>query len=205
MLAVIIGRRRQGKSTLALALATRKQKAVIVYDPNNQYGHIPIIPSLPEWMATATPTSVGRIIPSDVVADWETMVAELDGGMWRWGDYSLIVDECSMLMHPAKVHWALERYARTSPKDVDVILTTHRTVDVHTLFRALATDWFIFHQHLDRELDNIADTFGKDVANASKSLPNYHVIHFWLDAGGLPQYRIWDQPEKWYIDIGRTT
>lgn len=203
MLAVVIGRRRQGKSTLALSLATSNQRTVIVFDPNNQYGALPVIESLPDWMAESTPQSIGRIVPIDPLADWEALAEELDGGGWKWGEYTLILDECSMLMGTNKVNPALERYARTSPKDVDVILTTHRTVDVHTLFRALSTDWFIFQQHLDRDLEVIADNFGADVAEASKTLAEYHLIHFWLATGGAPEWRVWDRPEDWYIDIGR--
>lgn len=205
MLAVMIGRRRQGKSTLALSVARSQKKTTIIFDPNNQYENIPTIADLGAWMIESSPESVGRIVPTDPVADWETIVAELDGGAWKWGDYALIVDECSMLMNPSKVHWALERYARTSPKDVSVILTTHRTVDVHTLFRALATDWFIFNQQLDRDLENITDNFGADVAVASRGLANYHVLHYWLDAGGAPRFEVWDRPDEWFIDIGRRT
>lgn len=205
MLAVIIGRRRQGKSTLALALAKTAGRTVIVFDPNDQYGHLERIENVEEFMATSSPDSTGRIVPTDPKLDWEALTAVLDGGRWAWGDYALIVDECSMLMTPSWVHPQLERYARTSPQDVSIILTTHRTVDVHTLFRALATDWFVFHQHLDRDLENIADNLGADVAKASAGLPNYHVIHYWLDPGGAPKWEIWADPAAWYIDIGRRT
>lgn len=205
MLAVIIGRRRQGKSTLALSLAVAKKQTVIVFDPNNQYEALNQITDIGEFMENSTPDSIGRIVPTDPKTDWEALTAELDGGQWNWGEYTLIVDECSMLMSPSYVHPVLERYARTCPKDVHIVLTTHRTVDVHTLFRALATDWFIFQQHLDRDLENIADNLGADVALESKSLPNYHVIHYWLEAGGLPNHEIWDKPDEWFIDIGRTT
>lgn len=205
MLGICIGRRRQGKSTLALALARAERNTTIVFDPNDQYGHLPIISNLADWMEKADAHSVGRIVPTEPVADFEEIVAELDGGGWKWGEYTLIVDECSMLMNPSKVHPALERYARTSPKDVSVILTTHRTVDVHTLFRSLATDWFFFNQQLDRDLETIEDNFGSEVAAASRNLPNYHVIHFWLDTGGTPRWEVWNKPEDWYIDIGRKT
>lgn len=203
MLAVVIGRRRQGKSTLALSLAQSKGQTTIIFDPNDQYGNVPTIETLDAFMESSGPESVGRIVPSDPVAEWEALAAFLDGGAWAWGEYTLIVDECSMLMSPQKLHPDLERYARTSPKDVSVILTTHRTVDVHTLFRALATDWYIFQQHLDRDLETIGDNFGLDVAAASAQLPEYHLIHFWLDVGGVPMWSIWDKPEEWYIDIGR--
>lgn len=207
MLAVIIGRRRQGKSTLAFSLAKSTKQTVIVFDPNDQYGNIPAITveQLPPFMAEATPHSVVRIVPIDPVADWDAMAAELDGGGWRWGEYTLILDECSMLMNTHKINPALERYARTSPKDVNVILTTHRSVDVHTLFRSLASDWFVFHQHLDRDLETLADNMGVELAQTSATLAEYHVIHFWLDTGGVPRWVVWDKPKQWYIDIGRRT
>jgi hypothetical protein len=190
MLAVIIGRRRQGKSTLALSLALSREKTVVVFDPNDQYGNLELITNLPDWLANANEKSVGRIVPIDPLADWQTIAETLDGGRWAWGEYVLLLDECSMLMSPQKIDPALERYARTSPKDVDVILTTHRTVDVHTLFRALET---------------IADNMGSDIARASMSLPNFHLIHFWLSTGGTPEWEIWDKPSDWYVDIGRRT
>lgn len=205
MLSVIIGRRRQGKSTLALALARGEKRTTIVFDPNNQYENLEIIQDIAQWMETSSPDSVGRIVPTDPKTDWEALTAVLDGGTWNWGEYTLIVDECSMLMSPSYVHPILERYARTCPKDVSLILTTHRTVDVNTLFRALATDWFIFNQHLDRDLENIEDNFGKEIATTAKSLPNFHVIHFWLDPGGEPKWDVWSDPAEWYIDIGRRT
>lgn len=205
MLAVIIGRRRQGKSTLALALAKSSQRSVIVFDPNDQYGQIEEIEDLENWMGISAPGSVGRIQAENPIADWEYIISELDGGDWKWSEYVLLVDECSMLMSPGKVHPGLERYARTSPRDVDVILTTHRTVDVHTLFRALATDWYIFNQHLDRDVETIAGTFGQELAQTSTTLANYHLIHFWLGPGGDPLWKKWTNPKAWYIDIGRKT
>ena len=207
MLGVVIGRRRQGKSTLALALAKAKRQTVIVFDPNDQYGKLEhvALKSFPGWMEASHPGSVCRILPSDPKADFDALTATLDGGHWAWGEYTLIVDECSMLMSSTYVHPVLERYARTSPKDVHTILTTHRAVDVNTLYRALATDWFFFHQHLDRDVENISDNFGADVAVESRSLPEYHLIHYWLDPGGLPRHETWDKPQEWFIDIGRTT
>lgn len=207
MLAVVIGRRRQGKSTLALALARSHKQTIIVFDPNDQYGNVErvALDSFETWMSETTPDSICRVVPTDPRADFEALTDILDGGNWTWGEYTLIVDECSMLMAPSYVHPEMERYARTSPKDVHTILTTHRTVDVHTLYRALATDWFMFHQHLDRDLENIADNFGDEVASQAKTLPEYHLIHYWLDPGGLPRHEIWNDPQEWFIDIGRTT
>jgi len=205
VLAVIIGRRRQGKSTLALALAKQSNRATIVFDPNDQYCNLPQIEDLHEWMENSTPQSVGRILATDPVADFEAIVDELDGGVWRWQDYAFIVDECSMLMSPSYVHPFMERYARTSPKDVEVILTTHRVTDVNTLFRSLATDWFVFQQYMELDIQYLTDQFGKPFAMECKTLAKYQVNHHWLAAGGEPMSEIWRDPDLWYIDIGRRT
>jgi hypothetical protein len=205
MLAVIIGRRRQGKSTLALSLARSRKRTVIIFDPNNQYNAVPAITSeqLAVWLPESKTGDIVRIVPTDAESDWPALAEVLDGNAWRWGDYVLILDECSMLMSPQWIDPALERYARTCPNDVDLILTTHRMVDVHTLFRALASDWYIFHQHLDRDVDLISFNFGSRIAEESKRLPEYHLIHFWLERGGTPTFKVWNKPAAWFVDIGR--
>lgn len=203
----IIGRRRQGKSTLALSLATSLyERTTIVFDPNNQFGSVERIPDIASWMPETTETSIGRIVPEEKPEEaFNALTAELDGGRWQWSDYTLIVDEASMLMSPSWIHPALERYARTAPRDVRVILTTHRPVDIHSLIRGLATDWYIFQQVLARDLKAIEDQFGAEIAATTKGLPPYHVLHYWTGKGGAPQHAVWSDPNDWYIDIGRTS
>lgn len=206
MLALIIGRRRQGKSTLALSLAIAQRRSIIVYDPNNQYGALPTVQptELDAWLQRAGAGDVVRIVPVPPVEEtWAQVVDVLDGGAWRWSDYVLVVDECSMLMSPSYLDAALERYVRTSPMDVDVIMTTHRPRDVHSLVRALATDLFVFSTMLARDLDVLRDNYGPELAMAVPSLRQYHVAHFWLGAGGRSRVVVWDRPDEWYIDIGR--
>ena len=206
MLAVIIGRRRQGKSTLALALARAKQKTVIVFDPNDQYRALETIHDLPAWLEDSGEASIGRIVPAPPVEDaWQEVAAVLDGGRWEWGDYTLILDECSMLMSPQGVDETLERFARTAPADVDVILTTHRPRDVHPLFRALATDWFVFQTSIALDVEVLRNNYGDELAAVVQTLPRYHVAHYWLDEGGVPRMVVWNKPSEWYIDIGRKT
>ena len=208
MLAVIIGRRRQGKSTLALSLAIAQRRTVIIFDPNDQYGAVPAIQpaELDGWMTAAGPDDVARIVPVPPVEDaWVEIIQTLDGGTWRWADYTLIVDECSMLMTPSYLDAALERFARTSPADIDIVMTTHRPRDVHSLVRALATDLYVFQTTLARDLDVLRDNYGPELAEAVQRLSQYHVVHYWLGAGGRPQHSIWDRPNEWFVDIGRRT
>jgi hypothetical protein len=204
VLAVIIGRRRQGKSTLAYALALRFGETIIVFDPNNQFGALPAIEDVPGFLETGG--RVGKILPPAAPEDaWAELTAELDGGGWQWGEYTLIADECSMLMSAHYLDPQTERYARTAPKDVRLLMTTHRASDLNPLIRALASDWFIFQTSLERDLKAITDQFGVEVSAAVRNLPPYHVLHYWLDSGGVPRFEVWDKPAEWYVDIGRTT
>lgn len=209
MLAVIVGRRRQGKSTLAYAIARSRRRSVIVFDPNDQFRALETLPdaaALPAWLETSGEASAARIVPAPPVEEaWAAAADILDGGRWAWGDYSLILDECSMLMSPAGVDERLERYARTAPADVGVFLTSHRPRDIAPLFRALATDWYVFQTTLDRDLEVLRANFGDTLADAVRTLPPYHCAHYWLQPGGEPAVTVWDRPEVWHIDIGRAT
>lgn len=206
MLAVIVGRRRQGKSTLALALAKAKHQTIIIFDPNNQFCNIDRIDNLETWLENADSASVGRIVPDPPVEDaWIQIADILDGGQWKWAEYSLILDEASMLMGPHNLDDRLERFARTSPKDINLILTTHRARDINPLFRALATDWFVFQTNIALDVESVRKNFGDELADVIPTLPKYHVAHYWLSDGGEAKVSIWDKPQDWYIDIGRKT
>lgn len=204
MVTAILGRRRQGKSTLAYSLALAHEQTILVFDPNSQFNALARVEDVEAFFASGE--RAGRIVPdAEPETAWEALANELDGGAWRWGEYTLIVDECSVLMSPSWIDPLLERYIRTAPADVHLILTTHRAVDVHPLIRALASDWLIFQTHLVRDLKNMEDHFGADVAAKARALRPYHAIHYWLDSGGVPRAEVWSNPAEWYVEIGRVT
>jgi hypothetical protein len=209
MLALIIGRRRQGKSTLALALALMQRHTVIVFDPNDQYAGFPAVSSAGEVGAALERSSDGDIIrylPAPPVEEhWQALADLLDGGTWEWADYTLILDEASMLMSPHYLDEKLERFARTAPKDISLILTTHRPRDIHPLFRALATDLFCFQTTLALDVKVLQENYGAELASAVQRLGRYQVAHYWLAEGGTPMVHVWDKPSEWFIDIGRKT
>jgi len=204
MNAVIFGRRRQGKSTLSLALAvSTAAETIIVFDPNNQYQSLERVSpaDLESWLQKGN--TVCRIDVIDPVTDFEDTMEVLDGGEWRFANYAIVIDESSFLQKPQRIHPEWERLMRQSPRDVHLIQNTHRAPDTHNLVRALASDVFVFQTYLRRDLNYLAENFGDDMADAVARLPKYHVIHWWLDEGGVPQWREWRNPDVWYVDIGR--
>jgi len=202
--AVIWGRRRQGKSTLALALAIASGKRpIIIFDACDQYTLFPVADD--DLLEELLDSEYGVVRWSPAGDDpenaFENLMAILDGGTWRWAEYALIVDESSILQRPQRIHPALDRLVRQAPDDIFVVQTMHRPSDAHPLVRSLASDYFWFQTYLARDLGVVADTWGTEVAERISQLPSYHVLHFWLDLGGKPRWTIWSDPAIWYVPL----
>lgn len=200
------GKRRQGKSTLALSLALTGSNRVIVFDPNGQFpliGEIPI-EKVGEW-AEYTRDKPGywlaRVGPldSDEVDDVFSTFAE---SLFTERNLSVIVDEAHMLQKPSYIHPSLDRWNRRSPESVTLIQTTHRIVDCHVDSRYHADEVFIFYAYLPRELKTIEDSFGpKGISEHIKQLKEHHVLHWRKAVGGIPKISIWDKPTEWYMNL----
>lgn len=202
----IYGKRRQGKSTLALALALEGSNRVIVFDPNGQFPLIGAIPieQVADW-AQATRNRPGywlaRVGPldSDVIDETFAEFAEI---LFDERNLAIIVDEAHMLQKPSYIHPALDRWNRRSPESVNLIQTTHRIVDCHVDSRYHADDVFIFYAYLPRELKMIEESFGpKGVSQHICKLKEHHVLHWRKAVGGIPQISVWDKSEEWFINL----
>jgi len=202
--AVIWGRRRQGKSTLALALAIASGKRpIIIFDPCDQYAAWPAVDEELLEELLDSDFGIARYSPGgqDPEQAFSNLMLVLDGGVWRWSDYALIIDESSILQRPQRLHPALDRLVRQAPDDILVIQTMHRPSDAHPLVRSLASDYFWFQTYLARDLEVVEDTWGAEVADEISRLPSYHLLHFWLDFGGEPRWKIWNDPSIWYVPL----
>jgi|GEM_PF-6360876 len=193
--ALILGRRRQGKSTLSLAIARARAPTVVVFDPNAQFDGFGLtsVESLPDEMEQDEAVLVVRPDPGAVLEDWQA-VAEI---LWRYEDYALILDEASVVQQPGWCDPWLERFLRQAPDSVSLIQNTHRAVDLVKLSRALATDLFLFRTTLEADLRLLSSEFpGLDIGRVA-CLPPYHVVHYTWDGRRDHNY-IWDDPGSWF-------
>ena len=133
---------------------------------------------------------------------FQSVMDELDGGEWRWSEYTVIVDEASFLQRPQYLEPGLARLIRQAPQDILVIQTLHRPSETHPTVRGLATDLFFFHTYLERDLDVIAANYGPELSLAVSQLPQHYLIHWWLKSGGKPAWEIWNNPNDWKVSIG---
>lgn len=174
----------------------------MIFDPCAQYRNFPLIADLDSAMSDGPEIfRVSESLESDPERAFSVTMETLDGGQWRWSDYTLIVDESSMLQRPQSMHPALARLIRQAPDDVCVIQTLHRPSETHPTVRALVTDCFFFQAHIARDLEVIEQTYGAEVAAKVSRLSQHHVLHWWLGAGGIPRYEVWDKPEEWFIEL----
>jgi len=203
---VIYGKRRQGKSTLALALALQGSNRVIVFDPNGQFPLISAIPidGVAAWAESTRDNqgySLARVGPidSEDIDDYFSSFAE---DLFAEKNVSVIVDEAHMLQKPSFIHPALDRWNRRSPESVNLIQTTHRIVDCHVDSRYHADDVFIFYAYLPRELKTMEESFGpKGISRYIERLQEHQVLHWRKATGGVPKISIWDKSEEWYINL----
>lgn len=199
---LIYGKRKQGKSTLALALAASEHKSIIVFDPNDQF---PLISSvevdtIPSWLERRTDGfRLVRVGPFES-AEIPKRFAEFSSCLWDAHDISIVADEAHLLQGAGWLDENLDRWNRRSAGDVAFIQTTHRIVDAHPDSRYHADHVFFFYAYLARELKTLRDNFG-DVAEYVPLLKPFQVIHWHKEAGGVPHYAVWPDGHEWYIDL----
>lgn len=206
---LIWGRRRQGKSTLALALAAiHSNRPILVFDPCAQYRMFPSIgPGDLDELEAAMQAESGEVpvlalqCGTDPIGDITAYMDVLDGGGWRWSEYTIILDEAALLQRPQGMPPAVARLIRQAPDDILVIETLHRPSETHGTIRALATDFFFFQCFHQRDLEVIEHNFGPDIAAKVRALGPHEVLHFWLGPAGEPCHAVWHDPALWYVQL----
>lgn len=202
---LVLGRRRQGKSTLSVALGLASHNSVVIFDPNHQHSQwTQVTPEeLPSYFMDPDTQGQPQILvfqpTGDIQQEFTRLAEVLCGTRWDWSDYSLILDEVSTLQHSNWIHPDLERFIRQAPEDITVISNTHRVVDVHRLLREQASDTFIFRLTLEPDLKVVAAHWGEEVANVVRVLPQFHVVHRWQTWGGEDGLEVWTDPEVWNV------
>ena len=200
MNALIYGRRRQGKSTLSLALALSTDKQVAIFDPNAQF-HVGAIVTTADELNRSLDEGehvvVFRPRPDEIDADFTIFGSTV----WQWNPLAVIIDETSSVQSANRIHPELERLLRQAPDGVDLIQSTHRLVDTQRLTRSLATDMFFFQSTLRADLAVVEAEVSAKVAERIRSLPVYQCLHYWIDVGGVSRYSIWSESEVWYVGI----
>ncbi len=200
---LIYGKRRQGKSTLALGLGLAFSRRVLIFDPNDQYPRIAQVDPR-KWLTETQELDkiyLGRVGPFDS-SEIEDQFHDFADAIYQVSNVSIIADEAHMLQGQGWIHPDVDRLNRRSPQSVSFIQTTHRIVNAHPDSRYHADHVFFFRADLPREIKTISENFGPQVAEVVPTLGPHIVLHFWREKGGIPHFATWENPSDWYIDLG---
>ena len=204
MISLIIGRRTRGKSTLGYVVALQKPMRVI-FDPRRQFHTTDdIIPAPFNLYEMMGERSEIIIQPMDKIeGSFELTCSEIfDFVEENPGEQiAFLVDEVRFLDTPNIEYPSFDKLIRfTNPKQIDIILTCHRPVDISTDIRAIADFWCIFQTTQEHDLQIIRQRCGESCAEAVRNLKDKEFL-LWDDGEG--KFSIRTNPTAWFIPIDR--
>jgi hypothetical protein len=204
MIILVIGRRKQGKTTLAYAISLKKPTRVI-FDPRRLFKTSDVVLPDANGLYDLMDTESEIIVQpwGDVKESFDKFCDEVD--LWmetnRDEPLAIVVDEVRFVDTPNEDYVSFDRILRFSnPSTVDVIVTCHRPVDISTDVRAIADYWCIFKTTQEHDLRAIRERCGEEVANLVDSLgPKEYVL--WNDGEGVATVR--RDKASWFVPIER--
>lgn len=201
MITLVIGRRRQGKSTLAFWLAKREGGGIVIYDPAGQYRRFLVVHDAEE-LDFAVRDKQQVIVYQPTSADIQGEFAVVADAMWDWVGFTFLIDEAWQVQTAYKPDEMLNVWLRKMDMEqTSLIMTVHRPRDVSTLARSVATDWYIFRSTHPRDLDVIEEQCGPSVREAVSQLPLHHYVHYQTDT---ESFEVISEPATWYESLRMT-
>ncbi len=207
MIAVCIGRKEQGKSTLGYFLA-HKSPVRVVFDPREHYSTSDALEpdasqlfellDEKEEIIIQAPFHVPQHFAStcDALMDW-VRGKRMDEG--KEMEFSLLVDEAydakTFEAMPDSLDWLMRKTASSQAR---IVFTAHQPKHLATDIRALANHFFLFQITQEHDLRAIEDRCGREVAEMLPGLGPRQIVH-WDDDKQI--FERFDQPKAWYIDI----
>lgn len=210
MIILDIGRRGQGKTTLAIYMARRSARRFIL-DPRGLVQQTPgdrLLSSSPTLIAQGVDRVVDDQVPELVITPTlnpQTAFDALVNELYEWlkrdpkASFTLVIDELRFLpdLETAQFEWLLRC---SQPDRVHIILTCHRPADIPVNVRAIADQWLIFRVTQEHDLKVIAERSPR-AAMAARHLEKREFVA-WDDATG--EYKVFKRPDQWFVPLGVT-
>jgi hypothetical protein len=203
MVYLVIGRREQGKTTLAYWMASRSPRRLI-FDPRGmvgreRYTNTSALEGACDRLAAGEIAEVVYTPFGDVHAGFAAFAGEVQ----RWVLHTpgmplaVVVDEVSFV-HPERVPafmWAVRCCRRDT---IDFLVTAHRPSDIDTDIRAVTDPWCLFAIRQEHDLGVIRERCTADVLRRVQALEPRQFIQ-WDDAKG--EARMFADPAVWFIEL----
>jgi hypothetical protein len=210
MIILDIGRRGQGKTTLAVYLA-RKTARRFIFDPRDLVQQTPgdrLKTSSPTLIAQGVDRVVDDQVPELVIVpalEPQTAFNALTNELYEWlkreprASFALVVDELRFLpeLETAQFEWLLRC---SQPDRVHIILTCHRPADIPVNIRAIADQWLVFRMTQEHDLKVLSERSPR-AALAARHLDKREFVA-WDDSSG--EFKTFKRPDQWFVPLGQT-
>jgi len=209
-----LGRRKLGKTTLALSMA-RKCPYRVMLDPRGlihsgapRVSDVDGVASAFDAMSNDDEHDETRrvrevlVTPEhdvQLVFDYTSREVKQWSKDWHDPEHRLmyVVDEArffDLLDSPA-----FEYVMRAAPPElIHIAITAHRPVDIPTDVRAISDHWMLFRCTQEHDLKVIEERCGWAVRQEVSQLNPHEFVH-WDDAIGT--YRVYRDPAAWYVPL----
>jgi hypothetical protein len=205
MIALIVGKREEGKTTLGLFLAMQWSPFVIILDTRRQFEiGIPVhsLSELDDAIDEGSPVIVYQPeSEEDEEESGELARNIMARGMEHnpAGRFTFLIDEAGEVAKFGRAVRPLRKMIKFVRLDtVNVLLLCHRPTDLDPVFRSLMTDFYLFRVNGDRDiewLDGI-DSITDEAIQVVQKLPRHHFIRL---KPGVEGYQLFNDPSAWYV------
>lgn len=206
MIDLVIGRREQGKTTLAVYMAA-KVPSRMVFDPRGMIRRpgavvVHTADELGGAMDALRDDEVAEVVYTPVEDDLQAAFGAYSDELRLWiverphKKLVALVDEISFVsLDVPAFQWAL----RCSPRDrIHIILTCHRPADVPVSVRTITDMWVLFPARQEHDLEVIRRRCSPEVAERVTKLQARQFV-VWDDA--TASSRVYDDPSAWYLPL----
>lgn len=209
MIVLCVGRKEQGKTTLAYSSLLPMPKRV-VFDPREDFETSDVVNTTGFGLYDDLNDEETDEVIIRTSADLEAVFAVTCQELAEWirdhraESFGFLVDDSRLVLMnrniPPDFSWML----RATKKDQSrIIMTTWRIIDIPLEPRSQADHWMIFKTTEPRDLELVAERFGEEAATKVQTLPPHVYLHC-DDSGPELKVTMVNDPKAWYVDTGRT-
>jgi hypothetical protein len=209
----VVGRRLEGKTTLAL-WRCRMYAAKVIWDPRGMISGV--IVSTPDDLEIAIEEKEWRNGPivyraesGDISEEFSGFCGVLFPPKFTRGGFAVLVDEAGELQTAHGINPNLLRAIKQHPthpasESVLLVQTNHRLAEFHNSSKALMDELYIFQTTLPGDLRVLEEHTGiPEISNIVRNLPKHQCVKYLYgrQQAGVPQYTIMDDPSVWYTPL----
>ncbi|MGH9373373.1 MAG: hypothetical protein ACRD15_17775 [Vicinamibacterales bacterium] len=206
MIDLVIGRREQGKTTLAVYMAS-KVPARMIFDPRGMIRRpgaviVHTAEDLRSAMDALAEGEIAEVVYAPHEDDLEEAFRAFSEELRLWiierprQKLAALVDEISFVsLDVPAFEWACKCSLRDR---IHIIMTCHRPADVPVPVRTIADTWMLFPCRQEHDLDTIKRRCSPAVADKVAKLHDRQFV-VWDDTNASS--RVYDDPSGWFLRL----